>query len=341
MADHRNERFGRNAKLEKGLDVLFLLQYNHVSGLTTEDIGKAIHSTDRGTIQRMMESIANTVPGAYIEKIGRRNHLKLQRERTIPVFGDISLDEMADLHAAIELSEANGNERQAGNLKQLEAKIQLAIKQQSDRIKQDLDVLTEVEATVNRPVPSEMVDKNVIANLRRCALSYKQAIIHYSSSKTGEPTPRTVHPYGLLHGHRSYLVAGFDHPDAGRQTRTYKLPGISKVEILEDSLWEEEGFDFRKYAARGFGAYYDKPVNVIWKFSPEAAAKAADFQFHPSQKKNRYEKDGSLIVEFKAGGFVEMAWHALQWGKHLEIIEPEKLRGMVEPLNADWGNVMP
>jgi len=32
--------------------------------------------------------------------------------------------------------------------------------------------------------------------------------------------------------------------------------------------------------------------------------------------------DGSLLVEFTASGWVEMAWHLVSWGNAVEVLEP-------------------
>src|SRR3546814_7609645 len=45
---------------------------------------------------------------------------------------------------------------------------------------------------------------------------------------------------------------------------------------------------------------------IVWRFLPEAASRAAEFQFHPNQSAE-YRDDGSLIVRFKAAGWLEMA----------------------------------
>jgi hypothetical protein len=63
---------------------------------------------------------------------------------------------------------------------------------------------------------------------------------------------------------------------------------------------------------------------VVWKFSPNVAADAREFLFHPTQVMKE-EEDGSLIVRFHAGGLLEMAWHLFTWGDGVRVIEPRKL----------------
>jgi predicted DNA-binding transcriptional regulator YafY len=68
---------------------------------------------------------------------------------------------------------------------------------------------------------------------------------------------------------------------------------------------------------------------VVWRFAPEAAARAAGFLFHPTQRLEP-QPDGSLVVRFHAAGWLEMAWHLYQWGDKIEVLAPEGLRKLVE-----------
>ncbi|MFP1646076.1 WCX domain-containing protein [Pontitalea aquivivens] len=85
------------------------------------------------------------------------------------------------------------------------------------------------------------------------------------------------------------------------------------------------------YAAQAFGVWQDPAQygEVIWRFAPEAAARAAGFSFHPRQVLES-QADGSLIVRFHAAGWLEMAWHLYQWGDKVEVLAPQALRDMVE-----------
>ncbi|WP_255308937.1 helix-turn-helix transcriptional regulator [Sphingobium fuliginis] len=124
---------------------------------------------------------------------------------------------------------------------------------------------------------------------------------------------RTVEPHGLLLGLRSYLVAR--QADRGENLRHFRLDRIHSAECLDESFPIQSGFSLNDHAAQAFGAYQDPAQygEIVWRFLPEAASRAAEFQFHPNQSAE-YRDDGSLIVRFKAAGWLEMAWHLYQWG---------------------------
>ncbi|MGO6846281.1 WYL domain-containing protein (plasmid) [Rhizobium ruizarguesonis] len=146
----------------------------------------------------------------------------------------------------------------------------------------------------------------------------------------GEPdaAERIIEPHGLLLGHRSYLVAR--QPSRGETILNFRMDRIHAAEALDESFCFARGFSLQDYAARAFGVYQDPEQygEVVWRFVPRAAARAAEFRFHPTQALEPQE-DGSLIVRFHAAGWLEMAWHLYQWGDKVEVLAPEGLRALV------------
>ena len=140
---------------------------------------------------------------------------------------------------------------------------------------------------------------------------------------------RTVEPHGLLLGLRSYLVAR--QADRGENLRHFRLDRIHSAECLDESFPIQSGFSLNDHAAQAFGAYQDPAQygEVVWRFLPEAASRAAEFQFHPHQTAY-HQEDGSLVIRFKAAGWLEMAWHLYQWGDKVEVLEPAGLKTLVE-----------
>jgi len=138
-----------------------------------------------------------------------------------------------------------------------------------------------------------------------------------------------IEPHGLLLGHRSYLVAR--QPSRSEAILNFRLDRIQAAEVLDESFAFAQGFALEDYAAKAFGVYQDPAQygEVVWRFAPEAAERAAEFRFHPTQVLEPQD-DGSLIIRFKAGGWLEMAWHLYQWGDKVDVIAPEGLRAMVE-----------
>lgn len=124
--------------------------------------------------------------------------------------------------------------------------------------------------------------------------------------------------------------------------RHFRVEGIDKVEVTGESFCWPVDFDLRSYAKRAFGSYYDAREHgeVVWKFTPYAAERAAGYQFHPDQQTERLE-DGSLIVRFHASGYLEMSWHLYAWGDAVEVLAPPELAAMVHPSRRDDFDSLP
>jgi predicted DNA-binding transcriptional regulator YafY len=141
--------------------------------------------------------------------------------------------------------------------------------------------------------------------------------------------PRVIEPHGLLLGHRSYLVAR--QPARGEAILNFRMDRLHSAEVLDVSFAFVSGFALNDYAAQSFGVYQDPAQygEVIWRFAPEAAGRAAEFRFHPTQVLESQE-DGGLIVRFRAAGWLEMAWHLYQWGDKVDVIAPAGLKALIE-----------
>lgn len=111
----------------------------------------------------------------------------------------------------------------------------------------------------------------------------------------------------------------------------FRLDRLRDARLVKRSFQRDPGFDLATHAAYAFGSYHDDREygEVIWRFAPKAAPVAREFTFHPRQDITE-EADGSLTVRFRASGHLEMAWHLYQWGDQVEVLAPERLRGMVE-----------
>ena len=145
---------------------------------------------------------------------------------------------------------------------------------------------------------------------------------------TEDAEPRMIEPHGLLLGHRSYLVAR--QPTRGETVLNFRMDRIHEAEVLDESFPLAPDFSLEDYAAKAFGVYQDPEHygDVVWRFAPQAAARAAEFRFHPTQVVEPQD-DGSLIVKFQAAGWLEMAWHLYQWGDKVEVLAPAGLRELV------------
>ena len=192
------------------------------------------------------------------------------------------------------------------------------------RIGPDLEVLAEAEGMALRPGPRQTIAPEVVAGLRHAILACKKVQLHYRARSSGALSRTLVCPYGFLYGNRHYLVAESLNPEA-RGFRFFSHANIEKVETTARAFTRRRGFSLQKFAERSFGVFQEEPLDVVWRFSPRVASDARQFLFHPTQKFEE-EPNGYLLVRFRAGGLLEMAWHLFTWGDEVEVIKPRRLR---------------
>jgi predicted DNA-binding transcriptional regulator YafY len=151
--------------------------------------------------------------------------------------------------------------------------------------------------------------------------------VRYAAPNGEEPVTRILCPYGILHGGRGWLVA---HVEGLPEMRLWRLDRIVSVDLLERGFTRQD-FDLAAYAAQSFGVFQEPPMNVVLRFTPEAADDAEGWLFHPTQTMER-DEDGSLIVKFRAGGAREICWHLFTWSDEVEIVQPENLQKKLSAL---------
>jgi len=109
-----------------------------------------------------------------------------------------------------------------------------------------------------------------------------------------------------------------------------------------DIFHRDPDFDIECYAKFAFGSFFSDAEHglVRRRFTPRAATVARKFAFHPLQVVTDMP-DGSLLVEFKASGWVEMNWHLVSWGNAVEVLEPPQLIDILEQVRRGEIEVLP
>lgn len=304
------------------------------AGLSLNDIQDR-YEVGRRTAMRMRDAIMRNFPQAEevptSEKTKRWRIPSGKLNRLI----DFSAEDLADLEAAIALLKRENLPKQANTLKKLSTKLRALIRPDLARqIEPDLDALLEAEGIAMRPGPKPWTKSHVIEDIRHAIMASTEIEIAYRNRKTNKTNKRLVRPYGFLLGHRHYLVA-FHLNKKAMDYALFSLPNIESVHDTGIMFERDPDFSLREFAERSFGVFQEQPFNVRWKFSAAAATNAREFQFHPRQSIETNE-DGSLIVEFKAGGELEMMWHLFTWGDHVEILEPKSMAKKMKNLLPHW-----
>ncbi len=300
-------------------------------GITLSDIQRDF--TDKPLSRRTAERLRDAVEGLFpqMEEVSPGEVPKRWRIPGASAAGlaTVTAGEIADLKLAADLLRRDNMQAQALSIDTVLAKLRaMMTRQAATKVEPDLEALTEAEGLAMRPGPKPKINREHLALLREAIITRRKIKFRYLFRGSRKKGDQTVRPYGFLYGKRHYLVAWSEFEDA-KDFRTFALSNIERLELLDEGFERDEGFSIASYAERSFGVFQEKPMEVVWKFSPKAAADAAEFQFHPSQEATPCD-DGSLIVRFRAGGLREMSWHLFTWGNQVEILKPKKLAAMLK-----------
>ena len=133
--------------------------------------------------------------------------------------------------------------------------------------------------------------------------------------------PWALEPSALTHA--LYLI-GWDEERRGR--RTFKVERIMSASLTPETFEADAGVNEARELLRAWDVISDEPVTeVVLRFSPAVARRAAETRWHPSQVIEE-QADGSLIWRGRVAGLREIRIWILGWGADAEVLEPAELR---------------
>jgi predicted DNA-binding transcriptional regulator YafY len=136
--------------------------------------------------------------------------------------------------------------------------------------------------------------------------------------------PWALEPSALTH---SLYLIGWDEERGAR--RTFKVERIMAASLTPDTFEPgSEGNEARELL-RAWDVISDEPpVDVVIRFSPAVARRAAETRWHPSQTIEE-QSDGSLLWRGRVAGLREIRIWILGWGADAEVLSPGELRDEV------------
>jgi predicted DNA-binding transcriptional regulator YafY len=328
----------RYARADRLIQLALEMQASR-GGLTLTDIEQRF-DVSRRTAIRMRDAVIAAFPQAdEVPSNDRAKRWRLGGDAAKALLG-ITADDLAALENAAGILARDNLLDQSEAVRAVASKIRATLTPDiMNRIDPDLTALTEAEGIAMRAGPRPAIAPSVLATLRIAIKSCRKVAFRYNGRLSGKTELRTIRPLGFIYGHRHYLLGIKDDPSAPEpaapQIRSYSLPQISQLRLLPDSFDRDPDFQLRDHIAPSFGVFEEAPVDVVWQFSAEATPIARAFLFHPSQSQE-FCDDGTLVVRFRAGGLLEMAWHLMTWGQHVTVIAPAALRDLLPKTMPHW-----
>lgn len=316
---------------QKAADLLRLaeLATARYQGISLAEI-EEVFAVDRRTAQRMTKALEAMFPNCITQVDDeRRKFWKLRADDARMMLAQgIRDSELAALELAIRRADREGLVTEVRALSGLRDRLLAAMpRPHARRAEADAEAVLEAHGFASRPGPQARVGPDLMGVIGAALKGPHVLTVAYAGGRDPDRA-RRLEPHGLLLGTRRYLVAREAGSDGRMQH--YRLDRITSARLEADSFARDPDFDLTTHAARAFGSFHadHEYGEVIWRFTPTAAATAREFLFHPSQEMTE-DADGSLTVRFTASGHLEMAWHLYMWGDAVEVLAPEPLREMV------------
>lgn len=298
------------------------------SGINLDDIQTLLKLRTR-TAQRLVHLFEQAFPAVEKRKDPDRTRWwKLHDDPLIRCQG-IRENELASLETAILRARQHGSPLEVHHLESIRDRMLASMTPIDVRaLKRNAKAVLEARGHAYRPGPLARLNADVLAAIENALDRSVQLSVSYQGKADKLAVDRILEPYGLLFGTREYLLAS--DPDKDDRLRNFRLDRIAAITVTDQSFQKDPEFDLQAHAAKSFGSYYsdDEYGPVAWRFSPEAAKVAREFEFHPDQDIED-TADGGMIVRFSASGWLEMAWHLYKWGDGVTVLEPAGLAAIV------------
>ena len=184
-----------------------------------------------------------------------------------------------------------------------------------------------LQACGTRVNPQENAEV-IYETLVQAKLSRRIVRIEYRSPSERKTFTTNLRPYCLLFATRAWYVIGYSSQH--REIRTFHIGRIGSWQVTNDTFEIPRKFSLESYlgnAWRMIPCGEDQVVRL--RFSQKVARNVTEVQWHQTQRTSLH-LDGRLEFEVTVAGLDEILWWILGYGCEVEVLEPEKLRQMVQ-----------
>ncbi|RZJ00063.1 MAG: WYL domain-containing protein [Brevundimonas sp.] len=292
-------------------------------GLTLDEMSRDL-DVGRRTAERTRDAVLALYPQA--EEVSDPPNKRWRIRGGLSAFEQApTAEELVELAKAAQGLRRAGEAGRAAALEGLERKLKSAMRSTTlNRLAPDLEALVRAETIAIQAGPRPSADEAVLAEIRHAILAGQPLGFIYSRPDSNSRR-RSVAPCGVMFGRANYLVAA--DRESGR-IQTFRLDRMTTVRAEDGVAAPPADFDLGVFASRSFGIYQDEVEAVVLRVSPQGAAEARAWRWHPTQTIEN-EPDGGVIVRFRASGMRELAWHLFTWGDQVTIVEPPRLRAVM------------
>ncbi len=162
----------------------------------------------------------------------------------------------------------------------------------------------------------------ILEALREALLKQVRCRIIYAPPKR-QAEEYLFDPYTLIFFQNSLYLGGWAHNRDG--LRLFLVDRVQKVDLCKERFEVPEDFRADDLTGSGFGLVHEQAMPIRVRFGPEIAYLIQERVWHPTQVVD-LQADGSLVLDFQAGGKREILAWLYSFIPHVEVLEPESLR---------------
>jgi predicted DNA-binding transcriptional regulator YafY len=170
-------------------------------------------------------------------------------------------------------------------------------------------------------------NEQALLDLHHAIGENRRVWMRYYTASRDEHTERTVSPYHLYNVQGDWYLIAFD--DMRWEFRVFSVGRMEDWRILEETFQRDPTFSVNDYMGRAFQAERGGEVmQVALRFDAQQARYMRERRWHETQQVDELP-EGGLILRFQTGGLDEVKRWVMQYGGHVEVLEPESLRKAV------------
>ena len=170
-------------------------------------------------------------------------------------------------------------------------------------------------------------DPIIFQNVTSALIQGRLLSFCYYSPTSSNSTMRTVEPHHMVNYLGTWHLIAFCH--MRNEWRDFVLGRMTLCKVEGEEFSIRPKAEWQPFLENTFGIFQNREsFNVKLRFSPERSRWIRGEVWHEGQSEELQE-DGSLLLTIPASHEVEITMEILKHGSHVEVMEPEWLRGKV------------
>ncbi|MBK7600226.1 MAG: WYL domain-containing protein [Acidobacteria bacterium] len=185
------------------------------------------------------------------------------------------------------------------------------------------------------------INFETMRSLDRAISSQKRISMKYYVASRGELSDRQVDPLHIRNFAGEWYLIAWDH--LRKAPRDFLVSRIRELNVTKEHFDWPKDFNMDEYLNQGFGMIRGlQPIQVEIVFDEYQSRWMRErSKFHPTEEREELP-DGRLRVRMQVTALDGVKRFVMQYGAHVEVIQPEELRKMIreeiESMQAIYNN---